>query len=90
VGRPSGGEAKVKAWMEGMREAMRSAVERMAAAAHDESKQVAADMGERITNENKMSRTTVYNVVTATGREVNGGSPKLRAVPDLAKSVPPE
>ena len=29
-----------------MREAMRSAIERMAATAHDESKQVAADVGE--------------------------------------------
>lgn len=86
---PAVGQAKVKAWMSGRVESLLPTVESMAATAQDELKQIAADLGEPYAENNKMFWVTLYDLIPATVQGVNSGSPELRTIVDLAKTVTP-
>ena len=64
-------------------------MKRLGALANDESRQIAADMGDPQTPDNRMFWATLFNVVTATRYQINSGSAELRTILDLARTVTP-
>jgi hypothetical protein len=80
--------AKVKAWLEGVRDDLRPQVNALSEACSEQARQLAADMGEAATDANRIYWGTMGNLLVFGGGKLNTGSPELHALHDLARSVP--